>query len=264
MARFTHTRVASRSVLGKRKASGTARRPFKKRRFVRSRRSSAFGSHSSAGQGRLFRSKKVVRKRWNSMLWNSTLQKQHYRSISSTSNSQATPGGAPTMAISQYSALNLTGNFYNAAGGAQAVDAAVPVPVFQDDIIIRGGMLKLTLTNEVASSEPIKVIVFLVKTGTSSNFALLPITAPISWDPSIVIEWNRNIGKIMLRREFLIENSNVNEITWRLPVQKMDPSMYQNGLMTYHWIVCTNSPAGGAVNLIVVRSFNLSFVGDAV
>jgi len=83
MVRGYHTRVASRSILGKRKRTGYASRPFKRRR-VFSQKFKSSTSNQGAGYGLQFKSRRLRGRRWRSKLWNDTLAKSHWRSVAAT------------------------------------------------------------------------------------------------------------------------------------------------------------------------------------
>jgi len=247
---------------------GKSVRPFKKARFVKRKRrggrSSTYTSKMVKGNAFGFKTKRISRRSWNHKLWDSTLQKQHYRSVRSDSSTVTTSALASEATVLTLSAINNSNNFWLAAGGAISVDTGIPVPLFQDDITLRGGTVQLTISNTTANTEQMKFTVYLVKTGVNGNFGLLTSPQPILFDPSLIVDFTKNIGSIKLKREFIIENNVSMVIDYRLPIQKIDQGQFASGLHVYSWIILYSSPCGGAVDARWVRSHNLSFSADAI
>lgn len=268
MARTRHTRVASRSVLGKRRRAGNASRPFKRRRT--SRRTTNFTSQAGAGGGIRFRSKKLSRARWRRLLWNTSLHLQHYRSLNATTGTFNTPATTITMTLSTTPALRFaTQNFYVAGGGAIAPDAAQALPTFTGKFIIRGGTIGVRLVNTYdvtdANRNTNHGMVYLIK--TSANFALtnLPSSLPVGWDPSLIQDFSTNIGRIVYRKNFLLRDADTALIEYRLKCQQVDPGEYILDKNTYVWVVVAGNVDAASARVFTYTAFyNISFSADAV
>lgn len=265
MVRGTHTRKRSRS------SANT--RPMKRRRTARrrtGRRTNNFTSQSGMGGGLQFRSKRLSRRRWNNMLWNNTLQKQHYRSNIAFSTSINTPATATTMTILGLEALRFAGNtFYTAAGGAIAPDTAQSLPVFTGDIVIRGGIMGIQITNTLntalADGSVIRGTIYLVK--TALDYTPTAITNPVNygWDPTLTPDFRTKIGRVLYKKNFLLKDTESASIEYRLRIEKMDVGDYTNNKNAYVWfILAGNVDSIVAHNLFIQEYYNMSFVADAV
>lgn len=264
MVRSRHTRVSSRSVLGKRGRGGNYVRAFKRRRTVRKgRKTIAFTSQSGIGRSLGFRSRKLVRRRWNSMLWNTTLQKEHYRSnLAQHFTISAT--NSPLMNYTVQNALNFANPFWLAAGGAVSTDA-VAVPSFDGDIILRGGKIGLLLSNPIADTTSIRVQVMLIRTGLNVDPTITGTTVSVGWDPSLAVDFPSRVGKVIYRKDILLENSSTSEVEYRVKIQKIDQDNFLSNKYTYRWfIMACNPEATGSTSLAITRYYNLSFSADAI
>lgn len=263
MVRGIHTRVASRPVLGKRRRSGSVSRPFKRRRVSRARKNIAFTSKYGLGKSIGFRSRRVNRKRWNRMLWNNTLQREHYRSLDSQSFSQ-TAANAPSLGWVIQDALSFGTPFWLAAGGARQTDAGT-LPLFTGDIVLRGGKIGLLLSNPIADTTSIRVQVMLIRTNLNVDNTLTFGTEDIGWDPSLLVDFPSRVGRIIYRRDILLENGSTSEIEYRLRIQRIDQDNFISNKYTYRWWIMASNPEGtGTTTLSVTRYFNVSFSADAI
>lgn len=201
--------------------------------------------------------------------------KTHYRSIAAQSDLFTTTGNPEESKVFYYPAIELNGaRFWAAAGGAQPVDTAVGVPDFQDDIILRGGMVNLTIGNNAGlGEEDIKVKVYLIISDeTPSTGALIPpngsggVDATFSreWDPSLVPDAQRVFGKTIFWRSALIKSGDSLNVSHRLRVQKIDQQDYLNDNKKMFWVVCATQNVSANNQFTVTASFNLSFSGDAI
>lgn len=241
------------------------KRTFKRKRFSR-RRTAGVTSKSSTGLSFGFKSKKISRKSWNHKLWDSTLQKQHQRSNAAFSDTLLAPPLISQYGVNFRFALpSGVSPFWTAAGGAISQDVAQPLPQFSGDIVIRGGMIGLRVCNDVSSLEPMTVIIYLIRTGDKFNNANAPIQVFEGWDPSLIPDFSTDIGRIVMRRKFLMENANSAEVTYRLPIQKIEEAPFNNLSNQYAWMILVNNNQGTVLsNVTAVRYHNLSFVGDIV
>jgi len=252
----------------KRSSYGGKKRNFKRRRTNRSRGSRVSSTTSKAGKFATigaFKSRKLSRRKYNHALWNSTMFMPHYRSIASGVSVINTNASAGLCTCSLVGGLSVGSQpFYLLAGGAQALDTGVAVPTFNGDITIRGGTMGIQLANDVADATSQNITVFLVRTGKEYDVAGFPTNVNIGWDPTIVPDFSTNVGKIIMRKEVILENVSSAMVSYRIPIQKIDRVAYLANKNMYVWIIIANSPSGTAATFTVVNYFNLSFVGDAV
>lgn len=265
MVRGFHTRIASRSVLGKRRRLVSGGSRFKRRRTNTGRRTRTLTTKSGFGSALRFKSRKLPRRRWNSMLWNSTLQKAHYRSNAALTSTVTTSLTNPTGVITIVDAIdNGVAPFYTVAGGAIVLDQGTAVPLFKDDIIIRGGKMCLSFLNSDAALS-VEIQAWLIKPAPRINTTNLPSVVPAGWDPSLVSEFTKDVGRIMYSTKFLLEPGNISTVERRIPIQKIDQEAWADDGQRWKWIVlCRDYNNTLAVNVLVTSYFNLSFAGDAI
>lgn len=261
MARTLQTRKRSRPL-----SFGTGK--FKRRRTTRrrfSKKSSSLTSKAGYGSQFGYRSKKVSRKRWKNMIWNATLQKTHYRSLLSVTAGFLTPANSAQVQIHTVGALpvNSGAPFWGVAGGAQPESTGIAVPNFDGKVVLRGGMVGIRLVNQVIDSSPVQASVFLISPVNDAVF-INNVSRDYGWDPSIEPDFIRTVGKIIYRRSFLIENSNVVETRYRVGIKTFDPGQFTDQLNQLRWmVVIGNAENAVAVTVTTTRFHNLSFSADA-
>jgi len=265
MVRTTQTRIASRSVLGKRRRLQSGAR-FKRRRLnTRRRRAVTQTTQSAVGRFLPFRSRRVPGRTWRSMIWRDSLQMSHYRSNAARSSSITSAATVTQKTISMIDALdNGAGFFWNSSGGAQVLDTAGGIPTWNGDIILRGGKTSCSFYNE-STANPVEIEAFYIIPSPRMTTGVVPTLVTVGWDPSIIPEFRQNVGKIIYRTKFLLEPNATSTIDRRLRVQKIDQKAWSDG-MRPRWIITVRDFASSAVlttNVITVVSFNLSFAGDA-
>lgn len=265
MVRGYHTRIASRSVLGKRRRLTSGGSRFKRRRTNTSRRTRTLTTKSGFGSALRFKSRRVPRRRWNSMLWNSTLQKAHYRSNAALDTTITTQAGTSSATISVLDAMdNGVAPFYTVAGGAQVLDQGSSVPLFKDDIIVRGGKMCLSFSNSSASVS-VEIQAWLIKPAPRFTSVNLPSVVPAGWDPTLVSEFRNDVGTVKYSTKFLLEPGNISTIERRIPIQKIDQEAWADDGMRWKWIVLVRDFTNIVTAPVGVTSyFNLSFAGDAI
>lgn len=268
--------VPSNSVLGKRKFNNGSYTPYKRTRFYkdysdsRYGKSSNFTSQSGIGGGIRFKSRSVPSKQWRDMLWSNSIQKDHYRSNTSGLSTINTPATISTMTVGSFPAYRLSSsNFYVAAGGAIAPDAAQALPVFTGKFVVRGGTLGVRICNTydttLASQNTNQGVVYLIKTTKNYTSASIPAAVNLGWDPTLIQDFKTTIGTILYRKEFLLRDADCATCEYRLPVHQVDPGDYINDRNSYIWIICAgNVDVAAARTFTYVGYFNLSFTADAV
>lgn len=200
------------------------------------------------------------------MLWNSTLQKTHYRSLLSATGTLLTPLNSAQISITTVGALpvNSGAPFWGVAGGAQPETTGIAVPNFDGKIILRGGMIGIRMSNQVASASPVQATVFLVRPVNDAVF-ITGVNRDYGWDPSIEPDFNTTVGRIIYKRSFLLENSNVCETRYRVKLSTYDPGTFTDQLGQLRWMVTLgNTENATAEGVTVTRFHNLSFSADAV
>lgn len=247
-------------------------RPMKKIKFTRkSSRKVDWTSQSGLGHGITFSNRRRSRQDYNRLLWDSSTAATHYRSNQSALSNISTPTSASIMSTTIVASRRLGGNnFWTALGGAINPDGGtIPTFTTNSDFTVRGGMFGIRITNTPDAldldKDALNVVVFLVKTTKNWNATNVPATVNVGWEPTLVQDFQTNIGKTILRRSFLLAEGESMTIEERMSLQKIDQSEYTNSQSELVWIVLAgNTTASSAKSLVMTSYFNLSFVGDAV
>lgn len=255
------------------KRKGGARRRLnftsKKRRVTRrGRRSTAFTVQSASGGGLRFKARKTSRRSYRKHLWDSTLFKEHYRSNGSITVVLATDPSPNTLSIISESALHSGVNpFYIAAGGARSPDPGFLLPLFNGDITLRGGMIGLRMCNTIdvtGATNSIQGTAFLVRTTKNWTSASVPTTVATGWDPTLIPDFDTRIGRIIYRKTFLLKDTDVAVIEYRLGVRKFDVTDLSLNYNNFVWIIAASNVDGStARSLTYSKYWNVSFCGDA-
>jgi len=262
MARGTHTRKRSRPT------SFKGRKTFKKRRTTRAKKAVNLTSQSGIGTSLQYRAKKVGRSAYKRLLWNASILKPKFRTVSSTNTTVATNANNVLMTTFVRSATNFgVGAFWTALGGAITPDAASALPVFDADITVRGGIIGCRITNvvdtAVASTGTISGTMMLIRSTKAFNAAVIPASVSLGWDPTYVNDFNTTIGRIVMRKTFLLRDTDVAMLEWRLKIHKVDQTDYNNFFNQFIWVLVLNTTDNIAHSVTVNTYYNMSFVGDA-
>lgn len=258
-----------RSYRGKSKGTQTPRR--RKKVYSNTNR-----REFASGVG-TFRGKKTSLRAYRNRLWNDTLFKPHYRSLFDTTEVFIlTPNNTNQATLAIYNALP---TFW--VSGLQQLDSGVTPPLFRGDIILRGGLARISLSNnrDIANSpdtDNVRVTVYGVWTTALPQTPLpLPATVSTMWDPSVVTEFEK-FGKVLFKKECILKaDGDSVQIDFKFKVQKIDQGIFSQAIVngprgqTLVWMVLasqmSNQEATPAVEGIsVVTSHNLSFSADAI
>lgn len=247
---------------------------IRRRRFARRapRRLTGITNRASGASsiGR-FRTRRIPRYVYRRMLWRDTVGKPHFRSLSSfTVPAVATPNDIITANIFQAQPGSL---FWTVAGGAQPIDTATAVPFFAGDIVLRGGVSTISITNRVnptdtQPSDPVRVTIFTVWTTRNPQAFTLPTAAPVIWDPSVFPDFSR-LGRVIGKREAILKgDGDCVEVFYRHRIQKIDQNVYINSGSRLRFIFMVSQTSNTEAvpapeNLDVVVSHSYSFSADA-
>jgi len=271
MARTTQTRKRSRPF-------GPSRR-FKRRRFARRRRrTSRFKGLTNRNSGPVsigrFRARRIPKRVYRNWLWMSTSQKSHYRSVGSSPSVVTTPATLVDATLFTVTpGGNVAGNvFWIPAGGAQSEDTGVAVPSFIGDIILRGGVSRVSISNRIdpivtQPTDCVRVTVFTVWTNKDIPGFAFPATVPIGWDPSVFPDFQRH-GRVIGRREAILKpDGEALELYYRHRIAKIDQNEFVAGGNRLQYFILVsqmgNSDAAQPEVVDVVTTINYSFSADA-
>lgn len=271
MARTLQTRKRSRGVV--------LVRPIKRRRMLRRRR---FGRRSrlqgitnrmsgASSIGR-FRTRRTRPSTFRRRLWQSTQDKSHYRSVGAAATAVSTQGGGNGMTQATLTVITPGNQFWTTGGGAVSEDAGVALPTFVGDIILRGGISKLSVSNrvggtEVSPTDNVRVTIFTVWTQPDIPPFTFPAAVPITWDPSVFGDFQR-YGKVIGKKEAILQaHGDSVEVTFRHRIQRIDQNVHFNLGSRLVWFVLVSEMSNSDTNTVetvdIVNSISYSFVGDA-
>jgi len=268
----------ARTMQTRKRSAGAIRRPYKRSRltsrrrpFRRSKKTFNQTSQASKGGAIQFSRKRTTRRQWRNLLWNSSIAQTHYRSNNSAVVNATTTASPGTMTINLSTARRFAGNaFWTTLGGAVNPDGgAIPTFATLSDFTIRGGMYGIRIGNapDAADVDKDALTVTVYHVWTTKNFlsGSLPATANVGWDPTLVADFQTNIGKITMKKTFLVNEGDVFTMERRMPLQKIDQTEYNATYGEPIWIVCLgNTSAVTTKALVITTYYNMSFVGDAV
>lgn len=251
------------------KRSGNAKSYPIKKKFIRKRRSrtTSFTSKASTANSFGFRSKKIKPNTYRNILWKDSIMKTKYRTCQAFTQGQTSAADSARYTIGLYDAFGTTASpFWTAAGGTVNTDFGSAVPTFNGDIIVRGGILGIRITNQDTDSQPQEVRVMLFRTIDRQGAVPPAITnQPIGFDMTILTDFTQFYGRPLMQKTVLLENNNVAEFKFRLRVHKVDQYQFSQVVKRYYWMValnsCTNATATSAT---VTQYWNASFAADAV
>lgn len=252
---------------------GRTRKGFRrtKRNFATT---SIHGQINSLG----FRGRRMGIRRFRAGIFRDTLYKPHYRSILARTLTHSTGTtaafNAPGFVYPEVGAT-LQDAFWEAAGGAVAIDESVSLPNFIGDVTIRGGTIGIDFVVADSVTDLIGVRVYLCfgKQGHSipSNNSLWATSQPWGWDPSAVADLSTLNGiKVLKNWTGYINYTNKSfSVDHRLRPRKVDQQPYITAnadaegaqfLYLYHIVNLTSTTS---VSVGVIPRHNLSFSGDA-
>lgn len=272
--------MPKRMFSGSTRGRTVRRRLFKTRtrrsRFARrrGRRTNSYTTRSSNANSFGFRSKRISRRAWARKLWDSTLQKSHYRSVAASLETINSVGNATIVQSYVAQAMdNTLGVFWTTAGGAIDVDGGT-MPLFTDDIVIRGGKVGVHLSNQdPQATDNLNVDVYLYElpnngtfNGTGLGTAAVPVTWPYGWDPTMFPEMQVQLGRLRMKKSVVLKEYENAVIEYRLRVKKIDTAAWiGEGSGRFFWLIVTGNPSNNNVGTLNVnRYFNLSFAGDII
>lgn len=238
----------------------------RRRSYGRARKLNSATDQSGYARGLTYRSRGLRRKAFSRLIWKNTIASDHWRSFGSSTVAGRTAAAQLSGTITRVLPL-FQGNspFWTAAGGAQPTDTGGTVPLFQGDIILRGGMISQTVSIAPLSSDQIAVDTWIVWTQPSPR-GIVPTTAGWGWDPTSTADFVREVGKPRhFKRTILSTNQLYVTIDYRLPCMKIDQSVFQqSGRQPMLLTMVTNLTSTTAAAYTIIYKWNVSYSGDAI
>lgn len=163
--------------------------------------------------------------------------------------------------------------FWRPNGGAQDPDWATAIPSITGDIVLRGGIARLSVTNTEDCILRVKIFAVwsLARPWQTLYTTLNNTNGPYEWDPSAVPDFATRFGKIMYMKQAMIQPRECMEVVHRFKPQKIDQKRFLGDVdspmgSTLWWMLSLTAMEANLISasVIVVNSWNLSFSGDTV
>lgn len=215
---------------------GRSRRgAYRPRRFGRYRRGAGGTRTVSAQAGNIvstrYRGTGMGNRAYGSELLRQTMFRPHYRSLLTTSFTQATPIGvnaATKTAI--VSLLPIVNPFWTVAGGALPIDEAIGVPTFDEStIVLRGGRSEVTVGVPGVDSVKLKVYLIKIKNNADMTGFNALTSVPTLWDPSHYTDFEQLFNIISAKEYIMLPGSRPLAFINTFHPKKIDWDSYRNG-----------------------------------
>lgn len=188
--------------------------------------------------------------------------KTHWRSNIANSFVITTPANNTNMTISSFGSMNYGNVFWGAAGGAVEHDVGLGLPLFQGNIVLRGGMWGLSFYN--ADFLPVSIKIYIGNTVARPDASLVPGTVNIGWDPSLTADIGTDYAKFGKAYTVSIDGQQSYKLERRIRTRNVDQETWiQNGYAPTVMIAVSNLGTVSSKSITVTRYYNLSFTGDA-
>jgi len=247
-----------------------------KRRSGYKRKSTAFTDYMGNVATMGFRSRRIRPRTFRNILWKDTLSQNHYRSIASESATHATAADNTLGTAFTYLPLmeNIgTGNLGFWESGVQNPDENQSAPTFIGDVVLRGGVIKISIFNP-SNTDSVGFKLFVVAFNKNPDLALFPsnLAVPRAWDPSCIADYARKVGKVIHTREGTIRVLSSSSVEYKCRIKKVDQAEYRvagtpntlvAGSQLGFVLLLYNLSTTSAISCIVNTSRNVSFSGDA-
>jgi len=260
-----------RTYAGRQGGGFAKRRKFSGRRRFRRRRTGSLArtrgiswtSQSGGSRGIAYKGRKTSSRAWHRILWRNTVAKSHFRSNAAQSSIVTTPALATVMITNQRQALNATGAFWTAAGGTVPLDVGATVPIFNGDIILRGGKVGISFYN-TSATVPLYIQLFLVRDVPRDVLANIPLNPAVGWDHTHVPEFHTDIAKyIITQKQFTIKPEEACQTEVRLKPMKIDQQDWVVDQQQLTWLIAITDYDGVAATPVRITHYhNVSFSGD--
>lgn len=214
-----------------------------------------------------FKRKKLGGRKWRRELFDYTKWKAHYRSVNALTLAMNTDA---TLVVANNILVRAIPSDFWLAPVALPIDAGTVVPLFESDIVLRGGIVRLNVGTTLPDSDALRVRVWGIWTSAAAptvGMSAYVGASVVDWDPTCIPDFHNN-GKIVLYREAtLTSGDQAMDITYKMRAQKIDKITFsvEGGNTLFWWIQVykiTNTTALQQ-NVDYTRSHNLSFSADA-
>lgn len=246
---------------------------YGRRRYVRGRfnaRRTSYSGQSAAGNSRLWMRKKPFNKKaYSRKLFNASSDATKYRSMFSATSTDLAPANSADSRVDAF--LALSPNFFlSGAGGLNP--AFVTIADVGDKVFVRGGTLRLTVTNDPGDADnlvPIRVRLWYgwLKNADFATFNTRFSIAAVanSWDPTLQTDWQNLISiSDYTEKALLISDS----ITWEHKLRPFQFDVSSSASLRYkvpYYIMQVNalSSTTAPTTISYNNSWNVSFTADA-
>lgn len=251
-----------------------------KRSKTQGRKKRAFGSRNgfaTTGQwGRpwtsTFRKRKIGVRRWRRIIIRDTEAKAHYRSVFAANDATLSTPADLTNAVATFQPAFSASprQFWLTTGGLVDKDFGEAPPTFKDDVILRGGIARVTISPKTQLNS-LFIRVYAVWTTPNPNvgrFGNLAGNFTKEYEPSLFPDFQR-IGKILYSRSGILKaGDDCFTVTHRFKPQKIDEDVFIGSGSQLYWLIyvanCSQEVVAVQQPLNITYSYNVSFSADAV
>jgi len=257
-------------------------------RGLRSRTATISSRQLTAVDASKYSGQLLPRRSFRNLLWNSTVMKQHYRSVLNTADTDlTTPNVHGQVNVASYFALNpaqlATTAFWLAAGGLRNVNYNTAIPTLApNSVVLRGGTVNMCVSLNPTRVNTCRVTIFLAYAKQQYRSALATVPAagsgminewistlasnmpfPNTWDMTDEADYSEYFYAPVMRKTMDLRPGDAIEVHHKLKVRKIDCDAFvRYGPGMPHWFVTygqINNSDGATEVLEVTQGYNLSF-----
>lgn len=235
-------------------------------RFKRRQNNLSYTTQKGSGTRLIqFRGRKLKSSVFKRKLWDSTIMKTHYRSYQTITTAYNTQASTSSMTITFFDPFTNGSFFWTTAGGAQPASPGGSVPLFEAEIILRGGKWSISYTNTDAS-RIIRVWVWYVYTTGRPDTSIIPTTANVGWDPSVIPDFRQKYGKVFRQEAVILSPGQCWSSEKKLGIKRIDQSDFSSLLGNTPVVLMGVENMTDAVSAtgLLKHTLNVSFSGDAI
>lgn len=246
-------------------------RPYKKSKRTfkrRGKRTSTFTSRSTSGSGINY-GRRMNYGKFRRLLWNNTQTKVKFRSTQVVATSITTPVSVTTKTVTILQGLFSTAAnpFWSSGGGAVSPNGFLPQQ-FTGPLVLRGGVMGIRLTNSLdtasSSANGVMIEIMLIQTNLGFDPLAISSTQLAAWDTSFVSDFNAVMGKILLKKKFLLKDGETSSMERKLRCRRVDLQDHIDGKNQLYWLVTAGNVDDAEAHAIPIQLyFNVSFCADA-
>jgi hypothetical protein len=224
------------------------------------------------------RGRKLSKRQWRNILWRDTIAKEKFHSVQSLQGTFVTPANQTQQNTTVAEVFDNANPFWTAAGGVQPNTPAGTAPSLNPNrVVVRGGLISITIHNPVVTVEDLKVRVQLIypkmqttrwNTTTRTNnplvdwIAALPNPSTLDFTLQDWAEYADFFYPPVMDKQFILRSGDATTFKSRLRVQSIDADLFKMGggsLFPRFIIYSSNIGSSTAITASTQITSNLSF-----